>query len=117
MRYILLLSVVAAVALVAPAAGQSAPRPKAQLCVGHGPTCLPTLAAAIAAANDGDTITLAAGTYAGGVSIDKSIRLVGAGAQQTIIHGGGPVLTIGEDGASSEPTVTIQDVTVTGGVN
>ena len=117
MRYILLLSVVAAVALVAPAAGQSAPRPKAQLCVGHGPTCFPTLAAAVAAANDGDTITLAAGTYAGGVTIDKSISLVGAGAHQTIIRGGGPVLTIGEDGATSEPMVSIRDVTVTGGVN
>jgi hypothetical protein len=118
MRYVLLLSFLAALALAAPAAGESAAGPKAQqICVGHGPTCFPTLAAAIAAANDGDTITLAAGTYAGGVTIDKSIRLAGAGSDRTIISGGGPVLTIGEDGASSEPRVSIQDVTITGGVN
>jgi hypothetical protein len=35
---------------------------------------------AIAAAADGDTITLAPGTYAGGITIDKSIRVQGAGA-------------------------------------
>jgi hypothetical protein len=118
MRYVLLLSFLAALALAAPAAGESAPGPKAQqICVGSGPKCIPNLATAIAAANDGDTIALATGTYAGGVTIDKSIRLVGAGAGQTIISGGGPVLTIGKEGASSEPTVSIQRVTVTGGVN
>src|SRR5215475_13412784 len=96
MRYVLLLLLLAAVALAAPAAGESAPGPKPkQICVGNGPSCFPTLAAAIAAANDGDTLKLDPGTYAGGVSVDKSIHLVGAGAHQTILSGGGPVLTIG----------------------
>jgi hypothetical protein len=74
------------------------------------------LAPALAAAKDGDTIKIAPGTYAGGVTIDVSVKLVGAGAARTVISGGGPVLTIGTFGASSEPTVSIDGVTITGGV-
>src|SRR5262249_51861733 len=74
------------------------------------------LAPALAAAHDGDTIRLGPGTYDGGVTIDVSVRLVGAGAGRTIISGGGPVLTIGEFGASTEPTVSIEGVTITGGI-
>ena len=112
-----LITVTATVAALA-AAGSAAAAPKGSpLCVGHGPQCFQTLAAALAAAHDGDTVQLRPGTYAGGVTIDASINLVGAGAHATIITGGGPVLTIGEDGASSEPTVSIDGVTITGGVN
>jgi hypothetical protein len=85
------------------------------LCVG-GSGCYPTLQAAVDAAHDGDTITIAPGTYAGGVTIDVSVRLIGAGVAQTTISGGGPVLTIGAYGASSEPTVSIDGVKITGGV-
>ena len=74
------------------------------------------LAPAVAAAHSGDTIRIGPGTYAGGVTIDVSVTLVGAGAGSTIISGGGPVLTIGTFGASSEPTVSIDGVTITGGV-
>jgi hypothetical protein len=74
------------------------------------------LAPALAAAKDGDTIKIAPGTYAGGVTIDVSVKLVGAGAGQTVISGGGPVLTIGAFGESTEPTVSIDGVTITGGV-
>jgi hypothetical protein len=74
------------------------------------------LAPALAAARSGDTITIGPGTYAGGVTIDVSVKLVGAGPGATIISGGGPVLTIGVADAPSEPTVTIEGVTVTGGV-
>jgi hypothetical protein len=74
------------------------------------------IAPAIVAANPGDTIQVAAGTYGGNLTIDKSLKLVGAGASQTIISGGGPVLTIGVAGSASEPTVSIDGVTVTGGV-
>jgi len=109
--------VAAAAALAVAAAGSAAAAPKAStLCAGKGPTCFPTLAAALAAAHDGDTVRLAPGTYAGGVTIDASIELVGAGAGKTIITGGGPVLTIGVYDASSEPTVSIDGVTITGGV-
>jgi hypothetical protein len=74
------------------------------------------LAPALAAARSGDTITVGPGTYAGGVTIEMSVKLLGAGPGATIISGGGPVLTIGVAGAPSEPTVTIEGVTVTGGV-
>jgi nitrous oxidase accessory protein NosD len=74
------------------------------------------IAPALAAAKNGDTISIGAGTYNGGLTIDKSVRLVGAGSGRTTISGGGPVLTIGTFGASSEPTVTIGGVTITGGV-
>lgn len=74
------------------------------------------LAPALAAAKDGDTIKIAPGTYAGGVTINVSVKLVGAGPSSTTISGGGPVLTIGMFGAASEPTVSIDGVTITGGV-
>jgi hypothetical protein len=74
------------------------------------------LAPALASAKDGDTIKIAPGTYAGGVTIDVSVKLVGAGAGQTVISGGGPVLTIGAFGEPTEPTVSIDGVTITGGV-
>jgi hypothetical protein len=74
------------------------------------------VAAAVAAANSGDTISIAPGTYAGGFTVNVSLKLVGGGAGKTIISGGGPVMTIGTFGASSEPTVSIDGVTITGGV-
>jgi hypothetical protein len=74
------------------------------------------IAPAVAGANDGDTIKVGPGTYAGGVTIDISAKLVGAGPGKTTIRGGPSVLTIGSFGASSEPTVAIEGVTITGGV-
>ena len=74
------------------------------------------VSAAVAAANSGDTITVAPGTYAGGFAITKSLSVAGAGAGRTIIKGGGPVITVGTFGTDSEPTVSISGVTVTGGV-
>ena len=89
----------------------------AALCVQTGkPHCYPTLQAAVDAAHDGDTVKLGAGTFAGGITIAKSISLVGAGAGATTISGGGPVLTIGVADAATEPTVSITGLTITGGV-
>lgn len=73
------------------------------------------VAPAIGTAKSGDTIRIASGTYRGGFTIDKSINLVGAGARVTIIRGGGPVVTIGSTGSASEPIVSIDGVTITGG--
>ncbi len=88
------------------------------LCVQTGkPQCYPTVQAALDAAHDGDTVKLGAGTFAGGVTVTKSISLVGAGADSTIIGGGGPILTIGVADAASEPTVSVTGLTITGGLN
>lgn len=73
------------------------------------------IAPAIAAATSGDTVTVARGTYHGGFAIDKDLTLRGAGALETTIRGGGPVITVGKAGATTEPTVSIRDVTITGG--
>lgn len=98
----------------APHASGSAPISRSgPLCVG-GAGCLRTTQAAVDAAPVGATIRIAAGTFAGRVTIDKSLRLAGAGAGRTVIRGGGPVLTISTR-ASGPPAVSISGVTVTGG--
>jgi hypothetical protein len=74
------------------------------------------IADAVAAAHSGDTIQVAAGTYRGGFTVGVSVKIVGAGAGSTVISGGGPVITIGSFGATTEPTVSIDAVTITGGV-
>ena len=74
------------------------------------------VADAVAAAHDGDSVNIAVGTYRGGFAIAKSLTVNGAGAGQTTIGGGGPVITVGTLDGSHEPTVTIRDVTITGGV-
>ena len=86
------------------------------LCVGPGSGCYRTIQAAVAASHDGDTIVIGPGTYRGGVSVLKSVRIQGAGASSTIIRGGRHVLTIGALGARREPVVSISGVTITGGV-
>jgi hypothetical protein len=74
------------------------------------------IADAVAAAQSGDTIQVAAGTYRGGFTVGVSVKIVGAGADSTVIKGGGPVITIGSFGATTEPTVSIDAVTITGGL-
>jgi hypothetical protein len=73
------------------------------------------IAPAVTAAQSGDTVTVAAGTYQGGFTIGVSLTLTGAGASQTIIKGGGPVVTISAPGPS-KLNVAISGVTITGGV-
>lgn len=70
-----------------------------------------TVAAALAAAADGDTIAIGQGTYAGGFTIDKSVSFLGAGATQTTISGGSPVITL----PAQTLSVSISSVTITGG--
>src|SRR5215467_4936587 len=89
------------------------PAEAATLCVGTGPGCYTTIQAAVNAAHDGDRIAIGPGAYAGGITVDVSVQLVGAGPA-TRISGGGPVVTIGS--ATATPTVTIANLTITGGV-
>jgi hypothetical protein len=74
------------------------------------------VAGAVAAAHDGDSVNVADGIYHGGFAITMSLTLNGAGAARTTIKGGGPVITVGTLDGSTEPTVRIRDVTITGGV-
>jgi hypothetical protein len=110
-RLMLAAAVACSLAIGADAAGA------ATLCVGPQGGCFAQIQPAVNAASDGDTIAVAAGTYAGGITIDKSIRLQGAGAGQTIIEGGGPVVTIFRATAPDGLTVALDGVTITGGVN
>lgn len=109
------IGLIAVVALVGATAAAAAAKATV-LCVG-GQHCYPTLQAAVTAAHDGDTIQLKPGTYAGGVTIGVSVRIVGAGAQATTIRGGGPVLMIGTFLGTNTQTVSISGVTITGGFN
>ena len=89
--------------------------PLTDLCVGTGPGCFATVQAAMDAAQDGDTIRIGPGTFDGGITIDRSVSLVGVSAGATTIEGGGPVLTIGD--GTADLTVSISRVTITGGFN
>lgn len=111
-----LVAAIAVTAIVCAVATESA-RPAATLCVGAKAGCFATIQAALDAAQDGDTIAIRPGRFAGGITITKSVQLVGAGAGATTIDGGGPVLTIGKDGGVDPPTVSISGVTITGGFN
>jgi Right handed beta helix region len=111
MRTTLAVLVAAVAALAAAAAGESAA--KGDACVG-GPHCYATLQAALDAAADGDTIRIGPGTFAGGVTITKSVTLTGVDAHASKISGGGPVVTIGS--TTSAPTVTLDNLTITGGL-
>jgi hypothetical protein len=83
-------------------------------CVGDAKGCVSSVRAALARAHDGDTIKIAAGTFAGGFTIRKSVHLVGSGRSRTSIKGGGPVITI-KARKGKEPTVSISSLTVRGG--
>jgi hypothetical protein len=109
-----LLVTLSAAVTVAVSAG---PASAADLCVGAGTGCLATLQAAVDTAHDGDTIHIGSGTFAGGVTIDKSVALVGKGANASIVSGGGPVLTIFREQAPATLSVSIRGLTITGGVN
>ncbi len=115
-RRVLAAAVTVAVAGGLALAAEPTPAQAASPCVGSGGGCYLTIQAAVNAVHAGNTITIEAGTFAGGVTITKSVRLQGAGAASTVIRGGGHVLTIGAYGAVSEPTVSISGVRVTGGL-
>jgi hypothetical protein len=84
------------------------------VCPSGPPTCeYATIQDALNAAVDGDSIVVAAGTYSGGFTISKRIKLLGSSASQTTITGGDPAaVTI-----SSGTTVDIRGFTVSGAAN
>ena len=60
-------------------------------------------------------MSLADGTYKGGVIIEASITLRGAGVSRTSVEGGGPVVQVGLLGAATSPRHD-RGLTLTGGV-
>ena len=108
---ILALTLLTALVTLVPAVAQARAN---TLCVGGG-HCFATIQAAVNAAEAGDTIRIGPGTFAGGITIDESVNLIGAGPRRTVVNGGGPVATIGS--TASTPTVTISGLTLTGGVS
>jgi hypothetical protein len=71
-----------------------------------------TIGYAISQAQDGDTISIGAGTYAEHLDIEKNLTLVGSGASTTAIDGStnGTVVTIGL--ANTATVVTFSGLTV-----
>lgn len=66
-----------------------------------------TIRLAITNADDGDTISVAQGTYAETLVIDKAVRIVGACAGQTTIRSGSAAVSFAAD-------ATLEDLTVIG---
>ena len=64
-------------------------------------------------------IRIGAGTYHGPVTINKTLDLIGAGPASTIVRGGrgGPVVRVGPYNLSTGSTVSVTNLTVTGGRN
>ena len=71
-----------------------------------------TIAAALRDADNGDTIAIGEGTYAGGVVVSQDVTLRGAGRDRTTIQGTSAASVIR---VSASAEVTIQAVTITGG--
>lgn len=96
---------------LAPLLGVTTPAQAKDLTVCPSGCAFATIAAALNAADDGDTVQVGAGTYAGALDIAKDVELQGAGSDKTTIVGSGNKSTIhvlrGAD-------VTILDVAITG---
>jgi Right handed beta helix region len=110
--------IVSAIAL-APAGAAGAVATSVTVCPAGPPTCdYATIQEALDAVDDGDSILVAPGTYAGGFTIDKRVKLLGSGASQTTISGGDPAtVTISPEQRVTIESVTITDGTQTGVVN
>ncbi len=80
------------------------------------PQAFPTIQAAISAANDGDTVLIAAGTYEGQFDfLGKVVRLQGAGeAVDVVIRSTSRLFNMTVDG--TEHQYYVADITFTGGV-
>jgi hypothetical protein len=88
----------------------------ATLCVNPSGTagCKSTISAAVSAANPGDTIQVAPGTYKENVVITKSLSLLGGAGSQPIIDAAGLSNGIFINGMSAAPMAGVAEVVVSG---
>ncbi len=110
-------TVASLLAVIAAFSGGAEAAPGSTLCVDQKPGCFGTIQEAVDTAQDGDTIRIGPGSFAGGITIEKDVALAGVSADATTIEGGGPVITIGTPDGVDQPTVSISRVTITGGFN
>jgi hypothetical protein len=98
-------------AAIAPAGPvQASAHRSVTVCPSGPPRCdYATIHEALDAVANGDRILIAAGSYAGGFTIEKSVSLVGSGADRTTITGGNPVAVT----VASESTVVVSGFTIT----
>lgn len=73
---------------------RAAPAPAEVITVCASGCHFATIQAAIDAADPGDSLAVAAGSYSGNLTFDKNLNVQGAGAERTAIVGGQPVVTI-----------------------
>jgi len=78
MKRFMLMTLAGLAALAVSGAASSATASKT-ICVGNKLGCYATIQAAVNAAKDGDAVKIMPGTYAGGVTVNKSVALVGSG--------------------------------------
>ncbi len=92
------------------AAAQDPPKPPVTITVCASGCDQTSIAAAVAAAKNDDTIAIGAGTYVGTIEVSKNLTLRGVSARETIIDGAGEnnSLVIIDSGA----TVSLQNLTV-----
>ncbi|MGY6631933.1 MAG: choice-of-anchor Q domain-containing protein [Wenzhouxiangella sp.] len=106
---------VSTVAASAPHLTRQAESPRASTL--NVPADFPTIQLAIAAANDGDTVLVAAGIYAERLDfLGKAISLVSVdGAEATLIDGSGPANGYVVRIEAGQPGASLQGFTITGG--
>jgi fibronectin-binding autotransporter adhesin len=76
--------------------------------------CATSLQACINSANDGDSITISAGTYTTSVTLSKAVSLLGAGSSTTILRAltNQRVMTVT---AAASNQITLSQLTISGG--
>jgi hypothetical protein len=88
------------------------------VCPAGPPECqFETVQAALVAAQTGDRILIAPGTYAAGFTVAKNVSLIGSGESETTLSGGEVAVTIAADVTVEVTGLTISQGSDTGLVN